>query len=169
MMSTYTLYLPKTIAALIFTTAASFCAEMEKRSNNELNVPIVARISYFCPKMTVPHKDVSFLSIQFPNGERIETKGSNWSNNGGRHTFSYNGQKIDTITLDSQEFAPTSPPYVLTVNIMTGYIDEGRLESWNPIYLTLNKDLITPDLEAIRITHSPNSITDMRIQYNHAK
>lgn len=168
-MSTYTLYLPKTIAALIFTTAASFCTAMEERSNNGLNVPVVARISYFCPQMTVPHKDISFLSVQFPNGERIETKGSTWSNNGGRHTFSYNGQEIDTISLYPEAFAPTSPPYVLTVNIMTGYIDEGRLESWDPIYLTLNKDLITPNLEAIRINHTSKSITDMKIQYNHAK
>lgn len=164
-MSIYTVSLPKTCAALLFTSAISFCGAMEK-ATDDLNTPVTARISYFCPQMTVPHKDVSFLSVQFPNGSKIQTKESNWSNNGGRHTLSYNGQEIQTVTLNPQNM---TSPYTLIVNIMTGYMNQGKLESWEPIHLTLNKEMITPNLEAIRITHSPKSVRDMRIQYNYTK
>lgn len=186
MMSTYTLYLPKTIAALIFTTAASFCAEMEKANDHvnapiTLNSPVTFRISYFCPKMItevdtkdgtmhIHHKDVSSLSVIFPNGKILNTKPTSWSTSGGRYTLYDQGKAVNQISLNPQELNATNNPYYLIINIMTGYVDQGKPDSWEPIQLTLNKAMITPQLQAIRITHSDEKVDkDMRIQYFETK
>lgn len=143
-----------------------YAMDGSEASSEELIV--TPRISYFCPKMEVEEKIINIL-MTLPNNTIVETKGWEDNHEGGfRHT-------LYTLHSDDEEITHLSlncnQSYRISVYLVVQYLvrnDNGSIhDHLDPIRLTLEQKNIRPDLEAIRITHSPESIEKMWVAYKY--
>jgi hypothetical protein len=131
------------------------------------------RISYHCPKndLLYGNNQCSYLAIQLPNGVYLRSKGFGSSKNEGtRYTLFHlnNGfwdadkNRVGGLILKKQDC-----PYVLRIYPVTGYLVNNKMETLGCYEVSLTSDQLTRNLEAIRITHTKESVTDLKLQFRY--
>lgn len=139
---------------------------IEKYKHLYLNAPATFRISYFCPKMDErPYGyGVSSIVVRLPDNQSLTT--GHWipseDPKGTRYTLTLEGDDVSTLSISKNNC-----PIKMDVYLMTGYIDEGQLETFQAIPLCIQKKNICQQLEAIRITHPSNDLTGMCLEYRY--
>ena len=128
------------------------------------------RISYHCPKndLLYGNNQCSYLVIQLPNGEYLRSKGFGSSNEEGtRYDFyllkndfwNTDENRVDKLILKKENC-----PYFFKIYPVTGYLINNQMETLGCYVISLRADQITQNLEAIRITHTKESVAEFKLQ-----
>lgn len=131
------------------------------------------RISYYSPKndLLYGNNQCSYLAIQLPNGVYLRSKGFGSSNEEGKRYplfqlnngfWNTNKNRVDGLVLKKQDC-----PYFFRIYPVTGYLVNNRMETLGCYEVSLTSDQLTRNLEAIRITHTKESVTDLKLQFRY--
>lgn len=138
----------------------------EVADSDILNDPVSFKISYVCPKMKeMPYGyGVSSIVVRLPNNQILTTGPWTPSNNpGGTRYFLRAGDSyVSDFTLSKEDC-----PFQMEVYLMTGYIDENKLETSEAIPVCIKKEDLTQQLQAVRITHGSDNVKNMHLTFRY--